>query len=118
MKGTNVLETVIETCRMVRHNFEKKYGEDLQGKCIEASETIQKMLLEKGIETKLVEGWCHYDDSSTCSDRDYDEHTWLECDGLYIDITADQFSYFIDEKIPKILVGDKPYYMKYEEPKY
>ena len=36
--------------------------------------------------------WCVYEDDSSCSDRCYDEHTWVECEGYYIDVTADQFN--------------------------
>ena len=113
-------DLILSVCKEVRKQLIAKHGEDLAGTCIEASEKIQEKLTKLGIKSTIVEGWCHYDDASSCSDRDYDEHTWVECEisneTLYVDVTADQFSYFIDEDIPEIIVGEKPYYMIYDEP--
>lgn len=95
-------------------NMEKIF---LYGKCIEASDKIVELLNKEGIDAKTIEGWCLYDFDDGCSDRPYDEHTWVELkDGTYIDVTATQFQSFIDEDIPEIIIGDKPYYMSYEEP--
>ena len=115
------MQAIRVICRAVRDDLVARYGKDcLYGTCIEASERICSNLKRHNIEAKIVEGWCHYDDASSCSDRDYDEHTWVEAtiDGkmLYLDVTADQFQFYIDEEIPNIIIGEKPYYMVYEEP--
>ena len=107
-------------CKQVRDELVNKYGEDfLYGKCIEASDKIVELLNKEGIDAKTVEGWCVYDDDSGCSDRPYDEHTWVELeDGTYIDVTATQFQSFIEDDIPDIIIGNIPYYMSYNEPQY
>lgn len=111
---------ILSVCKEVRKKLLLKHGGDLAGTCIDASEEIHEKLKVLGIKSTIIEGWCHYDDASSCSDRDYDEHTWVECEisgqNIYVDVTADQFSYFIDEEIPPIIVGDKPYYMVYDKP--
>lgn len=109
--------TILEIAWVVRDEVVSKYGEDfLYGKCIEASERIVGLLKEKGIDAQTVEGWCVYDDSTTVSDRPYDEHTWVESNCIYIDVTATQFGAFVGEEIPEIIVGSKPDYMVYDEP--
>ena len=115
---SNLREKIYEICFNTRKNILKKYS-DVQGKCIEASEMIQEELNKLMVSSKLIEGWCLYDDDSNCTDRCYDEHTWLELeDGTYIDVTADQFEYCIYDDIPEIIIGEKPYYMLYDKPKF
>ena len=55
-------------------------------------EMIVDMLYDIGIKAETIEGWCIYEDDSSCTDRCYDEHTWVECEEYYIDVTADQFN--------------------------
>lgn len=117
-KTSSNLETITEVAQKVREEIVSKYGDLLYGKCIEASERIQQLLLEKSIQAKTVEGWCIYGEDANVSSRPYDEHTWVEVGNIYIDVTADQFKAFVDEYIPPIIVGDKPDYMVYDEPTY
>ena len=79
-----------EIASQVRKEIIDKYSEDfLYGKCIEASDRIVDLLAKKGIKSIAVEGWVHYDCDDGCTDRDYDEHTWVETeDGYIIDVTA------------------------------
>ena len=97
-------------------------GTDLCGSCIEASELIVFILKYFGYNNcKTVEGWCEYDDDSSCSDRPYDEHTWVELENgrIYVDITADQFNYCMyksNKFAPIIMQRDLPHGMCYEEP--
>ncbi|WDH82441.1 hypothetical protein PUW24_06115 [Paenibacillus urinalis] len=103
----------------VRTLLEAKYGSeysDLQGKCVEASELISKKLTKQGIGHRIVEGWIIYDDASSCSNRDYDEHTWVEVGGLYIDVTLTQFEPFLEGPLQRVIVGEKPSFLVYEEP--
>lgn len=68
-------------------------GTDLAGHCIEASEYIVAILKSLGFaQAKTVEGYCLYDNGDFCSDVPYDPHTWVELEGLYLDVTADQFN--------------------------
>ena len=97
-------------------------GTDLCGSCIEASELIVALIKYHGYHNcKTVEGWCSYDDDSSCSDRPYDDHTWVEIENgqYYIDITADQFNYamYEENEYPAILFRKGlPHGMCYEEP--
>jgi hypothetical protein len=102
----------------VRILLEEKYGADnLYGKCIEASELLSARLNELGVPHRIVEGWCHYDDATSCSDRDHDEHSWIETNaGTYIDVTATQFAAFMHDEIPNVIIGKRPSYMKLDKP--
>ena len=85
---------------LLRNNLVSKYGEDnLYGKCIEASDEVLLILKNFNIKAKSVEGWCVYDDASSCSNDPYDAHTWVEAiinDKTYMfDVTLTQFSFFI-----------------------
>lgn len=103
----------------VRKEIVNKYDEDfLNGKCIEASERIVQILSENNIKASTVEGWVQYDDATGCSDRDYDEHTWVETeDGYIIDVTATQFNYYMDEDYPEVIVTKSlPHGYSYDEP--
>lgn len=103
----------------VRKELIDKYSEDfLYGKCIEASDKIVDLLSKEGINATAVEGWVHYDCDEGCTDRDYDEHTWVETeDGYVIDVTATQFNHFMDEDYPTIIVQNElPYGYSYDEP--
>lgn len=103
----------------VREELENKYGVDfLYGKCIEASDKIVALLSQQGVRSKIVEGWVIYDNPEGCTDRDYDEHTWVETEDNYIlDVTATQFNHFMDEDYPSIIVSEElPYGFSYDEP--
>jgi len=113
------MELVIKIAHEVRTALEEKY-EWLGGRCIEASDTIVDRLTVHGIKGKAVEGWCVYDFFETCTNRPYDEHTWVEAtiEGkiVCIDITATQFEPYIDAFIPKVIIGEKPYFLQHTEP--
>lgn len=117
-KKSDRYNEIYNICKEIRNEIVSKYGEDnLYGKCIEASDKIVEKLKDIGIKASTIEGWCIYDDDSSCSDRGYDEHTWVELtDGTYIDVTATQFEYFMYDDIPEIIIGEKPEYMIYDEP--
>ena len=124
MKGEYNMST-IDICESIAKQARKimveKYGKGtfLCGHCIEASELIVKLLKKAGLNAQAIEGWCIYEDDSGCSDRCYDEHTWVECLGLYIDVTADQFNPCMYNKLPEIIVSEtKPDCMEYDEPNF
>lgn len=113
-------QKIYDIAKSVRDELVHKYGDCLCGKCVEASEIIAEKLTQAGIECEIIEGWCVYDEFMGCSDRPYDEHTWVVatvCNKkLYIDVTADQFQPYIDEEIPPIIIGHQPTYMQIDEP--
>lgn len=105
----------------IREYMEDKYGigTDLAGQCIEASELIAYILNSFGIQAKTVEGWCLYDDMYYGSDVPYDAHTWVEANGFYIDVTADQFNPGMgkENEFPGVIFRrGLPYGMQYDEP--
>lgn len=117
-----VLKTIIyEQLLELRQTYESKHGEDnLYGTCIKASDDVYRLLKANGLSPKIVEGWCDYDDFSSCSDCSYDAHTWVECkinnETIIFDITLSQFSHYIDEEIPSVYMKTLPYYLTYDEP--
>lgn len=116
------IAAISEIATKVRQELEEKYGEDLAGNCIEASEMITAHLsCELGVAAKTVEGWCQFDDECYGSDRPWDPHTWAEIPSvnLYIDVTADQFNYgmAIKNEYPSVIVQQNlPHGMRYDEP--
>lgn len=117
----NFRKELLEVATDIRNKmvelYTDKYGLNLCGKCIEASDLIVEKLAKKGIEAKTVEGWCIYEDDSSCSDRCFDEHTWVECKNYYIDVTADQFNSCMINALADIYVTeDRPSCMVYEKP--
>lgn len=114
--------SILNTARAVRNEMVCKYGADLAGHCIEASDIIVERLADKfGLEAVAVEGWCKFDDEYYGSDRPWDPHTWVEIPslGLYVDVTADQFNsgmYAENEFDSVIVCKGLPNGMQYEEP--
>lgn len=121
-KNEYLFDILFEVANDVRSHIIHKYGEDfLHGKCIEASDMIVDMLTQKGVNAKAIEGWVTYDNPEGCTDRDYDEHTWVEVksleDNFIVDVTATQFNHFMDEDYPNIIIaGELPHGFSYEEP--
>ena len=113
---------VMDVLYTVRTLMERRYGvgTDLTGHCIEASDIIVDMLKVFGCKSvRAVEGWCHYDDEHYCSDRSYDPHTWVELNGYYLDVTADQFNFgmFKENEFPSVIFQKGlPHGMCYAEP--
>jgi hypothetical protein len=113
------VSVIAQIAQTVREELEDKYGSDytgFQGKCVEASELIAARLKERGIEHRIVCGWIQYDDASGCSNRDYDEHTWVEVGDIFVDVTLTQFEPFMYGPLPKVCVGEKPKFLLYDEP--
>ncbi len=72
-----------------------------KGCCDMASELLAQFLLDKGIETFMINGQSRKDNS---------HHVWLRTkkDNIIIDITAYQFEYlYKEEPIPKTIVGEE-----------
>lgn len=103
----------------VRKELEEE-SNDLRGSSLYASELIISALKKERVSAKSVEGWCVYDEFTNYTNAHYDDHVWIEvADGKkvwYVDVTATQFQFQIDVNIPKVIVGERPYYMSYKEP--
>lgn len=111
---------IFKLVKPIRTKLDKKHkGDRLYGECVKASELVKKALTKAGIKCKIVKGWCIYDDSRSCSDRDYDEHTWVEVSktNLIVDITLDQFEFYIYDQIPKIFIAELPRFLEYSKPR-
>ena len=82
---------------------------------------IKERLDKLGIQSEVIEGYCIYDDDSSCTDRCYDEHTWVVVNGdVYVDVTADQFNSCLYDcnKFPPVTISTVPECMVIEEPDY
>lgn len=121
VKMTKSIETLLHS---IRKQLERLHGDDLQGKCVIASEVIAVALKLMGLrDIQTVAGWCIYDDSSSCSDACYDPHTWVELHyanrTYYLDVTADQFNYwmFPENRFSSVIFQEGlPYGMSYDKP--
>ena len=112
-------DVLYQCAQKAREYITSKYGTeaDLCGKCIEASEYLVNLLNNKGINAKTVEGYIIYDNDENCSDRAWDEHTWVELsDGTVVDITVEQFNPRMDFDYPDILIQTDPHGYVYNKP--
>lgn len=116
-------DRVMDIAVGVRNEMVSEYGEDLQGRCVEASDRILEKILGSGFGIEVVSpgGWCQFDDEYYGSDHPWDPHTWVEVPalGLYVDVTADQFNYGMDaeNEYPVVIVQKGlPHGMRYDEP--
>jgi hypothetical protein len=110
---------LVKCANEARNYITAKYGDgtDLCGKCIEASDYLCELLNSNGIEATTVEGYIIYDDDSNCSDRAWDEHTWVELsDGTVVDVTIEQFNPMMYQDYPAILIEKDPYNYVYDRP--
>lgn len=89
-----------------------------QGQCILASDLISAELKKQNIPHRIVEGWCRYNKNlDSCSDRPFDEHTWVEVQGgTVLDVTMDQFSSFLKEETPGVYIGPCPEFLTEDRP--
>jgi len=88
----------------VRNEIIEKYGHSMNH-CLEASDRIVEELAKLGAEAKVIEGWVEYDSWGCCTDYSYAEHSWVELDGLTIDVTGDQFDSVMYHPFPKVCIG-------------
>ena len=113
---------IVKNCaKQARKYIVSKYGTEtnLCGKCIEASDYLVELLHSNNISAKTVEGYIVYDIDENCSDRAWDEHTWVELDdGTVVDVTVEQFNYQMYDEYPPILIEKNPYGYTYERPSF
>ena len=110
---------VKQAAKKARDYIVSKYGTetDLCGRCIEASEYLVDLLTDENIPAKAVEGYVIYDNDENCSDRAWDEHTWVELsDGTVVDVTVEQFNPMMDIDYPPILIQKNPHGYVYNKP--
>lgn len=76
------------------------------GVCVETSETLILLLKKQSIESTLIEGWWLYNDKESHTNRPYDEHSLvcihIDQKAYYLDITGDQFQFYMDDSIPAV----------------
>ncbi len=73
------------------------------GQCFSASEMIYDELSRKGFGPTIVSGVFKW------GRRRSEDHTWIEVDGMIVDVTADQF----DKRFPKIWIdAPKKHYVE------
>lgn len=112
----NIVE---QAAKKARDYIVSKYGTetDLCGRCIEASDYLVDLLTDSSIPAKAVEGYIIYDNDENCSDRAWDEHTWVELsDGTVVDVTVEQFNPMMDIDYPPILIQKNPHGYVYDKP--
>lgn len=97
----------------VRKILESKYGcnpDNMMGKCIEGSDTLEGILKAKKINAKAYQVWALYEYFESCSDYCYEEH-WIVVvetgsGRLYLDPTFNQFQWAMHSHIlPKVYIG-------------
>lgn len=91
------------------------------GKCEFMAKDLLSALTEKGIRASHVMGIFTLDEPGAWKyrsdeDEDFDEyevnHDWISVEGKILDISADQFQKYVNEKIPDIV------YINYTSPLY
>ena len=121
-EAINFKSAIIKQCaKKARDYIVSKYGTDtdLCGKCIEASDYLIDLLSDANIPAKVVEGYIIYDNDENCSDRAWDEHTWVELsDRTVVDVTVEQFNPMMDVDYPPILIQKNPHGYVYDKPRF
>lgn len=113
-------EKLRELGRSVRTTLQNEHG-TVAGHCVEASERLLEQLEDTTLDGSVVEGWCLYDRFEGCTDRPYDEHTWLQVElyegtGVYVDATFDQFSDRVACDVEAVMVGQRPASLQTQQP--
>lgn len=121
LKDTNmtVSEKIINAVECTRNCMVESYGteDSLKGHSVEATSIIIKLLQLYNVKANRKDGWC------TCvKEREVYEssHTWVELyNGVYIDVTADQFNYDLkDNKFKQIIIQrELPEHISYNKSK-
>ena len=81
----------------------------LQGRCIEASDTLVEQLREKGYDCEARQCWCLYENYESCTSSCYEEH-WLVAvnfgeKSIFLDATIQQFQWAFEEELPEVYIG-------------
>lgn len=114
------VEIIKSVAQSVRDQMVLLHPVGLNGACIEASDLIAEALIQQGMTATVVEGWCLYEKEDYGSDRDFDEHTWVEVTSgdevVFVDVTLDQFQGGMYQRIEPIVIGDMPEFLVMEKP--
>ncbi len=118
------IKSIKHLLRSIRTQLEVLYDGNLQGHCVIASEITATALKLMGVNNiQIIEGWCLFDDASSCSDTSYDPHTWVQIfyggKTYYLDVTADQFNYYMfpENRFANVIFQEGlPYGMSYDKP--
>ncbi len=95
---------------------------NLEGECIKATALLMERLVKTGLEVEERLGYCLYDDFDCCTNEPYSSHYYLIVsngeDWWYLDATATQFSYALEEKPEEVVIlkNKLPYWLSEEEP--
>lgn len=104
----------------LRDKLDQKHA-SLRGRCVGVSQKYKEELLKDNIDSKLVEGWCIYNKFENCTDRPYDEHTWLKVNiddnsSVFADLTLDQFQPYRTNELEPVVIGQRPDFLYYTKP--
>ena len=114
------MDTIKREAQAVNVLLKQKCGDDLTGRCIEASDMLTERLTKLGYTCKSRQCFVMYANWCSCSDRCYDEHWYTEVitsEGLICaDATMAQFRWAFNDVLPEVYVGEKPPYYLDEEP--
>lgn len=126
MENSRINLNKILYCGQKTRNFLiQKYGsvDSLEGKCKEAADLLIAALKSQGITASKHFGWCIYDNSDCVTGEPCAPHCYvLVHDGnkrLYLDCTATQFEFAMDERIPSVILlksGERPYWFREKKP--
>lgn len=119
---------ISSVAKVVRKELEKDAwgnGESMSNRDTEASRILSELYEYLGFRSRIVNGWCKYDETPANGTRPYSWHTWVEIllngsKTIYIDITADQFNRYMSHgnKYQSLILTTwgLPHGMSYKEP--
>lgn len=107
--------TINKICLEFRGELDSKFNPpftDLD--TFKVTKDLQKKLANEQIRTTFRVGQLIFDDKSYGQENV--KHFWLEyrhgLKTIYIDLTAKKYQFFINEVIPKVIIGKLPRYFK------
>ena len=97
------------------HLFFDKVLEDTQ---IDGNDILYETLREEGLSVRKVDGYCVFDNLDE-EKNGYTQHSWCETCGYYVDITAFQLNFYMENAYPTIILSEaKPSNMWYNKPRH
>ena len=110
-KSRGKMTLVKEIAIHERYRLDKKYNNEIMGKCIEATDSIISKLREHnyGIIAEAKQVWVLYENFESCSNYCYEERWLVKVkvgrETWYVDATMDQFQWAFSKKLPRIYIG-------------
>jgi hypothetical protein len=121
MTSQNVDSAVLKVGRRVRDEITSaNLPNGTLGLCDKACDRLVILLKKEGVTASKHRGWCLYDHCEGLAGEPCAPHFYLLVhkgkQRVYLDVTADQFNYYLEKPNKEIMYGEKPYWLRPRKP--